>query len=587
MILWLTTATAGGPFGFRIARKLLVYAGEIDHVVVTDIAALDDGFANLPEYACTLLLRPLRRHPRFGEYSERAGIVAYRARPGAGARGAGTSLATDRQETETRIKCERWRPRLPWHTITGSFRATTECPMSTSYDAIVIGAGQAGPPLAERLGQAGHKTAIIERHLVGGTCVNVGCIPTKTLVGSARVAYMARNAAEFGVGVGPSVEVDMGRVKARKDQIAGASNAGVGAWIEGMENVTLIRGHAKFNDPHSVDVNGETLKAERFFIDVGARARIPDMPGLEQVDPLTNSGMMQVDFLPEHLLIVGGSYIGLEFAQMYRRFGSAVTVVEMNDRLIAREDSDVSEAVRDILEGEGVTVRLGAECIGFERGEDGVRMGIDCRDDSTPIDGSHLLLAVGRTPNTHDLGLGHAGIETNARGYITVDDELRTSAPNIWALGEVNGRGAFTHTSYNDFEIVAANLLDGDKRRVSDRIACYGLFIDPPLGRVGLTERQVRESGRPALIGTRPMSRVGRAREFGETRGFIKILVDAETEHILGASVLGLNGDEVVHSLLDVMYAEQPYTVVSRATHIHPTVTELLPTVLQGLEPLR
>ncbi len=458
--------------------------------------------------------------------------------------------------------------------------------MSKTFDAIVIGAGQAGPPLAERLGKAGLKTAIIERHLMGGTCVNVGCIPTKTLVGSARVAHLARRAAEFGVTIDAPVGVDMGRVKARKDEIAGASNAGVTTWVQGMENVTLLRGHARFKGPRSIDVNGETLTAERIFIDVGARARIPDFPGLGEIDYLTNSSMMEVDFLPEHLLIVGGSYIGLEFAQMYRRFGAQVTVIETQDRLIAREDADVSDAVREILEGESVTVRLNAECIGFQRGPMGVRMNIDCDQDSTPIDGSHVLLAVGRVPNTDDLGLENAGVDLDERGFITVDDELRTSASDVWALGEVNGRGAFTHTSYNDFEIVAGNLLDADRRRLSDRIACYGLFIDPPLGRVGMTEREVRASGRRALVGTRPMSRVGRAREFGETRGFMKVLVDEETEEILGASILGLNGDEAVHCLLDVMYAKRPYTVVSRATHIHPTVSELIPTVLQSLEPL-
>ena len=458
--------------------------------------------------------------------------------------------------------------------------------MPEHYDAIIIGAGQAGPPLAERLGRAGYRTAIIERHLLGGTCVNVGCIPTKTLVGSARIAWAARQAAEFGVVIDGPVGVDMQRVKARKDEVAGASNAGVTNWIDGMKNVTLIRGHARFTGPRALSVNDQALTADRVFIDVGARARVPDFPGIDSVDYLTNSSMMDVDFLPEHLLIVGGSYIGLEFAQIYRRFGAEVTVVEMQDRLIAREDADVSDAVREILEGEGVNIRLKAECLAFEPGPKGVRMNIDCAIDSTPLDGSHVLLAVGRVPNTHDLGLDLAGIETNERGFINVDDELRTSAEGVWALGEVNGQGAFTHTSYNDFEIVAANLLDEDERLVSDRIPCYGLFIDPPLGRVGMTETQVRASGRRALIGTRPMSRVGRAREFGDTRGFMKILVDADTEEILGASLLGLSGDEAVHALLDVMYAGMPYTVISRAVHIHPTVTELIPTVLQGLTPL-
>lgn len=459
--------------------------------------------------------------------------------------------------------------------------------MARHFDAIIIGAGQAGPPLAEQLGQNGLTTAIIERHLLGGTCVNVGCIPTKTLVGSARVANFARRAADFGVSLDGPVRVDMEKVKARKDEVAGAANAGVTAWIDSMENVTLIHGHAEFKGSRSIEVNGETLTADRIFINVGARARVPDFPGISDVDYLTNSGMMEVDFLPEHLLVVGGSYIGLEFAQMYRRFGADVTVIEVQDRLIGREDDDVSDAVREVLEAEGITVRLNAECIGFERGPTGVRMRIDCKDDATPIDGSHVLLAVGRLPNTQDLGLDKAGIDTDQRGFITVDDELGTSADGVWALGEVNARGAFTHTAYNDYEIVAANVLDGVRRRVSDRIPCYGLYIDPPLGRIGMTEREVRDAGIQALIGTRPMTRVGRAREFGETQGFIKILVDAQSKEILGASILGLNGDEVVHSLLDLMYARESYAVIARAVHIHPTVSELIPTVLQDLQPLR
>jgi pyruvate/2-oxoglutarate dehydrogenase complex dihydrolipoamide dehydrogenase (E3) component len=458
--------------------------------------------------------------------------------------------------------------------------------MTTHYDAIVIGGGQAGPALADRLGRRGHKTALIERHLLGGTCVNVGCIPTKTLVGSARIAHYVRDAARFGVEIDAPIRVDMARVKARKDEVAWESNSSVEAWVGGMENVTLIRDHARFTGKHAIDVGGKECTADLLFINVGARARIPDMPGLERVDYLTNSSMMDVDFLPEHLIIVGGSYIGIEFAQMYRRFGADVTIVEMQDRLIPREDPDVSDAMLDILEGEGIKVRLGAECLGFAEGPDKVRMTIACDENDDPIDGSHVLLAVGRVPNTHDLGLENTDVETDSRGYIPVDDQLRTSAEGIWALGEVNARGAFTHTSYNDFEIVAANLLDDDPRRVTDRIPCYGLYTDPPLGRVGMTEREVRKSGREALIATRPMTRVGRAREFGDTRGFMKALVDAETQEILGAAILGMSGDEVVQTLLDVMYAKRPYTVVSRAVHIHPTVAELLPTLLQDLKPL-
>jgi len=457
--------------------------------------------------------------------------------------------------------------------------------MPLLFDAIVIGTGQSGPPLAGRLSREGLKTAVVERKLIGGTCVNVGCIPTKTLVGSAKVAYTTRQAQDFGVVVDGSITVDMAQVKKRKDSIAGASNKGVTDWIEGMEGVTLFHGHARFVGPKQVRVNGDILEADKVFIDVGARARIPDIVGLDEVDYLTNSSMMEVDFLPEHLIIIGGSYIGLEFAQMYRRFGAEVTVVEMSDRLIPREDEDVSEAVREILEGEGVNIRLNAECVEVGQSSGAITVGVSCDEEPKQIRGTHLLLAVGRVPNTNDLGLDEAGIESDERGLIVVDDCLRTNVPGIWAMGEVNGRGAFTHTAYNDYEIVAANLFDDDSRRVTDRILCYGLFIDPPLGRVGMTEYEAMASGRNVLIGKRMMTRVGRAREFGETRGFIKVLVDADSKEILGAVILGLNGDEVVHCLLDVMYAGKPYTVISRAVHIHPTVSELIPTVLQELQP--
>ncbi|MGI9284511.1 MAG: FAD-containing oxidoreductase, partial [Pseudomonadales bacterium] len=444
----------------------------------------------------------------------------------------------------------------------------------------------AGPALAGRLNKEGLKTAIIERKLVGGTCVNVGCIPTKTLVGSARVAYLARQAETFGVSVVGEVAVDMVRVKARKDSIAGASNQGVTDWIAGMENVDLIFGHARFIGANAVEVNGKVYEAPKIFINVGARARVPDWKGIDAVPYFTNSSMMDVDFLPDHLVIIGGSYIGLEFAQMYRRFGSEVTVIERGDRIIGRDDEDVSTAVKEILEGEGVKFRLHADCIEARVTDSGIAVRVSCDEGPDEVTASHLLVAVGRVPNTDDLGLAAAGMEANSFGYLTVDEQLRTNVPGVWAIGDVNGRGAFTHTSYNDYEIVAANLFDDDPRKVTDRILCYGLFTDPPLGRIGMTEKEVRESGRRALMGKRMMTRVGRAREFGETRGFIKIIVDADTEEILGAAILGLTGDEVIHCLLDTMYARQPYTVISRAVHIHPTVAELIPTVLQDLQPL-
>ena len=456
----------------------------------------------------------------------------------------------------------------------------------TTYDAIVIGAGQAGPSLAAAFAGAGMSTAVIERHRFGGTCVNVGCIPTKALVASARAAHVARRAADFGVVIDGGVGVDMARVKARKDAIAGKSERGVERWLRSLPNCTVYRGHARFEAAHRVRVGGDLLAAERIFIDVGARAAVPPLPGLDRVDYLTNSTILDLEVLPEHLIIVGGGYVGLEFAQMYRRFGSRVTLIETGDRLIKRESPDVSAAVTGILEGEGVDVRLNARCIGVDGQSGAVTVSLDCRSGAPEVAGSHLLLAAGRRPNTDDLGLEAAGIEVDRRGLIPVDDRLQTAVPGVWALGECNGRGAFTHTAYNDYEIVAANLLHGDPRSVADRIDCYALHVDPPLGRAGMTERQVRESGRPALIATRPMTRVGRAVEKGETQGFMKVLVDRETDRILGAAILGVGGDEVIHSILDVMYAKAPYTVIRRAVHVHPTVAELIPTMLADLKPL-
>ena len=458
--------------------------------------------------------------------------------------------------------------------------------MATKYDAIVIGTGQAGPPLAVRLADTGMKVAIIERKRFGGTCVNNGCIPTKTLVASARTAHVARRAGDYGVMIPSSIAVDMKKVKMRKDALVRRSSEGVEKWLKNTQNLTVYEGHARFDDAHRVRVGDELLEADKIFINVGGRASVPPLGGIDEVSYLNNSTMMDVDFLPEHLIVIGGSYVGLEFAQMYRRFGSEVTVVERGPRLIHPEDEDISENIKTILEGEGIKIRLGAECIAFEKRGDKVAVQVNCSTGDKTVIGSHALLAVGRVPNTNDLGLEQAGIEVDKRGYIQVDDQLRTNVPGIYALGDCNGRGAFTHTAYNDYEIVAANLLDGDERRVSDRITAYALYIDPPLGRAGMTEAEVRKSGRKALIGKRPMTEVGRAREKGETDGFMKILVDAETKKILGASLLGIECDEVIHSILDVMYANAPYTVIQRAMHIHPTVTELIPTMLGELKPL-
>ncbi|MFT7542674.1 MAG: pyruvate/2-oxoglutarate dehydrogenase complex dihydrolipoamide dehydrogenase (E3) component [Gammaproteobacteria bacterium] len=458
--------------------------------------------------------------------------------------------------------------------------------MSTRYDAIIIGTGQAGPSLAGRMNSAGMRVALIERDQIGGTCVNVGCTPTKALVASARAAHVARRAGDFGVLLDGPVSVDMVRVKARMKDIAGHSTRGLTSWLEGMQQVDLIRGDARFVGPHTIEVNGEKLQADKIFLNVGARPHVPEMPGLKEIPFLTSTSVMDLEQVPAHLIVIGGSYIGLEFGQIYRRFGSRVTIMERGSRLIKRDDPDVSTCVQEILESEGIDVRCNAECLSVAPHSEGVAVQTACDGDQAPVIGSHLLIAVGRTPNTDSLGLDRAGIETDSRGHILVDDQLCTNVSGVWALGDCNGRGAFTHTSYNDYEIVAANLFDDDPRRISDRILCYGLFIDPPLGRIGMTESQARASGRNVLIGKRLMSNVGRARERSETDGFIKILVDRDTKEILGAAILGIGGDEVVHSLLDVMYAKAPYTVISRAVHIHPTVSELIPTTLQSLVPL-
>jgi pyruvate/2-oxoglutarate dehydrogenase complex dihydrolipoamide dehydrogenase (E3) component len=455
------------------------------------------------------------------------------------------------------------------------------------FDAIIIGAGQAGPPLAGRLAAAGKTVAIVERKLFGGTCVNTGCIPTKTFVASARAAYVARTAAEYGVDVPDSVSIDFPRVRARVAAVSGASRHWVESNLKGMARCTVFEGQARFESRDTVMVGGELLGADRIFINVGGRARVPPMPGTEEVPFLTNSSLLALETLPRHLLVVGGGPVGLEFAQIYRRLGSEVTVFEMGPRLLGHEDQDVSEAVTGILEREGVNLRVGAKCIALARAsQGGVTAHLECQAGDPAVTGSHVLLAVGRRPNTDDLGLERAGVTLNSRGFIVVDDFLRTEVKGIWALGECNGRGAFTHTAYNDYEIVAANLLDDDPRKVSDRIEAYAIYIDPPLGRAGLTEAAARKIGRPLLVGQRPMTRVGRAVEKGETQGFMKVIVDAETKKILGANILGPGGDEAIHGILYAMYAGATANRVARSVGIHPTVSELVPTVFGELVPV-
>ena len=455
------------------------------------------------------------------------------------------------------------------------------------YDAIIIGIGQAGPALARRLVAAGWKVAVIERKYFGGTCVNTGCTPTKTLVASAYAAHLARRAADYGVTIGGAVGVDMKAVKARKDAVVAASRNGLERSLKTLNGCTVYEGHARFISPKEVQVGDVVLRADKIFVNVGGRALVPPISGLDQVPYLTNSSMMDIDFLPPHLIVLGGSYVGLEFAQVYRRFGSGVTVVELGPRLIAREDEDVSEAVADFLRDEGIDVRVNSKVVGVAKQGNDIAVTVETAGARSQVVGSHLLLAIGRRPNTDDLGLDQAGIGTDPRGYIQVDDQLRTNMAGIWALGDCNGRGAFTHTSYNDFEIVAANLLDNESRRVTDRINAYALYTDPPLGRAGMTEAEVRKSGRPALVARMAMEDVSRAYEKGETKGFMKILVDQETRQILGASLLGLAGDEVIHCILDLMYAKAPCTVMQRAVHIHPTVSEFVPTMIGDLVPLQ
>lgn len=458
--------------------------------------------------------------------------------------------------------------------------------MSRAFDAIVVGAGQAGPSLAVRMAQAGMSVAVIERKLFGGTCVNTGCMPTKTLVASAYAAHLARRASDYGVVIENPVRIDMPRVKARAHTVITNARGNLRRWVDGMSGCTVLEGHASFESANAIRVGESLLTAPRIFLNVGGRAIRPQMPGIDQVSTLNNVSILELAEVPAHLVVVGGSYVGLEFAQMYRRFGAAVTVVEKSPRLVAREDEDISESIRGILEAEGIVVRTSAECIRFARHEQAVLVGANCTEGEPEIIGSHVLLAVGRQPNTDDLGLDKAGVATDARGYIKVDDSLATNVPGIWALGDCNGRGAFTHTAYNDFEIVAANLLDGEQRRVSARVPGYALYIDPPLGRVGMTVAQAKAAGRSILVGTRPMTRVGRAIEKGETQGLMKVVVDAQTQKILGAAILGTGGDEAIHGVLDIMNAGTPYTALQHAVPIHPTVSELIPTVLGEMQPV-
>ncbi|TPG42537.1 FAD-containing oxidoreductase [Sphingomonas koreensis] len=457
--------------------------------------------------------------------------------------------------------------------------------MTRAFDAIIVGAGQAGPPLAARLTGAGMTVALIERHLVGGTCVNTGCMPTKTMVASAYAAHLARRASVFGVRTG-NIAVDMSAVQARAQRVTIDARTGGEHALETTAGLTFLRGHARFAGPGVITLGDESLTAPRIFLNVGGRASVPDMPGIDTVAHLDNTDMVALQTISDHLVIVGGSYVGLEFAQMFRRFGADVTIVERNDRLVAREDPEISDAIREMLEEEGIAIRTGATCIAFDCHDRGVAVSVDCQDGEPVVIGSDVLLAVGRRPNTDDLGLDRAGIATDKRGYIIVDDGLQTNVPGVWALGDCNGRGAFTHTAYNDYEIVAANLLDGAQRSLVGRVPGYALYTDPPLGRVGMTEAEAVASGKRVLVARRPMSKVGRAVEKGETKGLMKIVADADTRRILGAAILGTGGDEAIHGVLDMINADQSIDAYRWAVPIHPTVSELIPTMLGDLAPV-
>jgi pyruvate/2-oxoglutarate dehydrogenase complex dihydrolipoamide dehydrogenase (E3) component len=457
--------------------------------------------------------------------------------------------------------------------------------MTETVDAIVVGAGQSGPSLAVRLAKAGRRVVLIEKARLGGTCVNNGCIPTKTLIASARAAHVARDAARFGVSAGP-VSVDLAAVKARKDAVVQQSRDSLAAWIAGTDNLELVLGEARFIGPRAVSAAGRVFEAPIVAINTGGHPVRPDWPDIDPRRLLTNIEIMELATLPRRLIVVGGSYIGLEFAQMYRRFGAEVVVLEAADRIIAREDDDVSAAVQAMLEAEGVEFHCACrDIVGADHGS-GVAVRWQSGGSAHVVEGDLVLASVGRRPNVAALDLATAGVALDPRGFIQVDGRLRTTADGVYALGDVNGRGAFTHTSYNDFEILAANLLDGEDRDIDHRLFGYALFTDPPLARVGMSDRDARQSGRPILRAELPMARVGRARERGETTGFLRVLVDAETEQFVGVTLFGIEADEIVHQFIQAMTAGQTYHALMRAVPVHPTVSELIPTLLAALAPI-
>ncbi|MDT0687720.1 mercuric reductase [Autumnicola psychrophila] len=452
------------------------------------------------------------------------------------------------------------------------------------FDAIIIGTGQAGTPLAASLAENGQKVAIIEKGDFGGTCVNTGCTPTKAYVASARRAFVTKNSQEHGISLDGDVKINLRAIKRRKDKLVEKSSKGIEKMLNDNENIQVFRGEAKFKDGHSVVVNDEVLYGEKIFINTGSRPNIP--APYKNLNHYTNETMLELEEIPEHLVIIGGGYVGLEFAQMFSRFGSRVTVLDRGERLMQQEDEDISEAILQILKDEDIKVYLNSKDIKGTQAEKGIQFSFNLNGAEKRIDGTHLLLATGRVANTANIGFENTGVHLDKKGYIKVNEYLQTSVPHIFALGDCNGEGAFTHTSYNDFEIVESNLIQNKKRSLSQRYLCYAAFIDPPLARVGMNEAEIKEKGIKAKLASRPMTKVARAQEMGETSGMMKIYIEAETDKILGASFLGTGADEVIHSIIDAMYAETSYTTIRDAVHIHPTVSELIPTMLESPEDL-
>lgn len=457
------------------------------------------------------------------------------------------------------------------------------------YDAIFIGAGQSAPFIAAKYAGDGKQVALVEAAKIGGSCVNYGCIPTKTLIASARAIYLASRGEEYGFRTGP-IKVDFARVMERMNIRRGDAHDGMDRWMRGMDNMTVYDGHGTFvgtvDGLHQVKVNDDVITAPEVFINTGAYPFIPPIDGLKDVDYLTNHGMLELEDVPEHLIVLGGGYIGLEFGQAFRRFGADVTIIEKSSQLVVKEDPDVADAVAEILEAEGVMVHTDSEVTSVSQDPNGViHVALDTADGAAEVTGSHVLIATGRRPNTKDLGLDAVGVETDEKGYIKTDHQLRTNIDGIWAIGDVNGRGAFTHTSYHDHEIVM-DTINGDQRDVTNRNMAYAMYIDPPLGRVGMSEKQARESDKHVLMACKPMKEISRALEQGETFGLFKILVDADTEAILGATVLGFHGDDVIQVISYYMATGASYKIMKNALPIHPTIAEFLPTLLGELKPL-